>query len=136
MSSVTAGPPAPPNAVFAYGTLMKGESHHTLLEQGGVLSIQAASIAGQLIDLGEYPALHLSPWITSRVFGELIEIDKLDTILDRLDEYEGPEFRREIVHVTLEDGHSRGAWTYVLASDKGELKVIPSGRWKASAAGA
>jgi gamma-glutamylcyclotransferase (GGCT)/AIG2-like uncharacterized protein YtfP len=114
---------------------MKGQSHHTLLEQGSVVSIQPASIAGQLIDMGEYPALHLSPWITSRVHGELIEVERLDTILDRLDEYEGPEFRREIVHVTLDNGHSHAAWTYVLASEFGEPKVIPSGRWNASAAG-
>lgn len=136
MSALTGNSPIAPSALFAYGTLMQGQPQHALLQEAGVISVLPASIAGELVDVGEYPALRLSPYITSRVHGQLIGIEKLDTVLDRLDGYEGPEFKRELVNVTLDDGRTHTAFTYVLASDVVHTTVIPSGRWIAKAAGA
>lgn len=135
MSALTSNSPTPPGHVFAYGTLMKGQIRHGLLEPGGIKSIVPASIAGELIDLGEYPALRLSAYAKSRVFGELIEFEALDKIIERIDNEEGPQFRREIVNVSLEGGQSQFAWTYVLASDTGKFPLIESGDWRAKAAG-
>ena len=135
MSAVTYNAPSPPSCLFAYGTLMKGESRHGLLERGQIKSIVPASVAGELIDFGEYPALRLSAYASGRVSGELIEFEALDTIISNIDDEEGPAFRREIVNVSLEDGRSHFAWTYVLASDTGHRRVIESGNWRARAAG-
>ena len=136
VSEVTYNSLSPPNAIFAYGTLMQGESHSSLLEEAGVVSVSPASIAGELLDLGEYPALRIRPYTTNRVHGQLIEVNKLNKVLAHLDTYEGPAFRREIVHVSLDDGRSHFAWVYVLANDSGDSKVIPSGRWGRKSAGA
>lgn len=134
MSAITFNAPAPPAAIFVYGTLMRGQSHYRLLEPAGVASVLPASIAGELLDLGDYPALRLSPYITSRVYGQWIELHKPDAVLSNLDDYEGPEFKREIVHVTDDAGRTHPAWTYVLASDQEHFDVIVSGRWRAQGA--
>jgi len=122
-------PPTPPSHLFAYGTLMKGEARHHLLEPARITSIVAASISGELVNLGEYPGLRLSPYIKTRVCGELIELEALDDIMEKLDAEEGPQFRREMVNVTAENGRTQFAWTYVLASNAPSLPVIESGDW-------
>ena len=114
---------------------MKGQSHHELLECGHIRSIVPASISGEMVDLGEYPALRLSSYSKRRVSGELIEVEELDKVIEEVDNEEGPAFRREIVNVTLEDGRGQFAWTYVLASEAGHFPVIESGDWRAKAAG-
>ena len=115
---------------------MKGESRHAHLEAGGIVAITPASISGELLDMGEYPALRLSSHGNSRVHGELIEFEALDKIIADVDDEEGPGFRREVVNVTLDDGRSHFAWTYVIASDLGHKRVIESGRWRERAASA
>ena len=135
MSAATSNSPVPPSYVFAYGTLMKGQRYHELLERGHIKSIVPASISGELVDLGEYPALRLSSYSKHRVSGELIEVEELDKVIEEVDNEEGPAFRREIVNVTLEDGRSQFAWTYVLASEAGHFPVIESGDWRTKAAG-
>jgi gamma-glutamylaminecyclotransferase len=130
MSAATNNSPSFPTHVFAYGTLMKGQPDHGLLEQGQIKSIVRASISGELIDLGDYPGLRLSSYSKGRVSGELIEVEALDRVIGAVDNEEGPAFRREIVNVTLEDGRSHFAWTYVLASDAGHYPVIESSEWR------
>jgi gamma-glutamylcyclotransferase (GGCT)/AIG2-like uncharacterized protein YtfP len=134
MSALTSDSPTPPSHVFVYGTLMTGQSRHALLAAGKIKSIVPASISGELIDLGEYPALRLSAHAKSRVAGELIEFAALDEVIEQIDNEEGPQYRREIVNVTLNDGQSRFAWAYVLASDAGHCPVIESGNWRSKTA--
>ena len=129
MSAITSNSPSPPNALFAYGTLMTGESRHQMLERARIKSVRAASISGELLDMGEHPGLRLSSYSGHRVQGELIEFEELDTILPELDAEEGPEFRREIVNVTVESGN-HFAWVYVLAGNNKNLKAIDSGDWR------
>jgi gamma-glutamylaminecyclotransferase len=119
-----------PSAVFVYGTLMAGQRRHNLLQSCGLRSVTPASAGGSLVDLGEYPALRRSPQCASRVYGECIEVEHLEDLLECLDEYEGPRYRREVVEITLEDGRSRDAWAYVLASDPADFELINSGRWR------
>jgi gamma-glutamylcyclotransferase (GGCT)/AIG2-like uncharacterized protein YtfP len=130
MSGVVIDAPSPPNHLFAYGTLMRGESRHHLLAPGGMKSILPASVSGELIDFGEHPGLRLSSYAKTRVTGELIEFEALDEIIGKIDEEEGPEFRREIVNVSRDDDRNCFAWTYVLASDDESGRVIESGDWR------
>ena len=135
MSATTYNSPAPPNRLFVYGTLMQGEVRHHLLLAGGIQSISPASIAGELLDFGEYPGLQLSTGTKGRVAGELVEFESLDKIIAALDEEEGPDFRRELVNVTLPNGRGRFAWTYVLAAEAGRGgNAISSGNWRAKSA--
>ena len=133
MSAITSNSPSPPNALFAYGTLMTGESRHALLQRARIAAIRPASISGELVDMGDHPGLRLSSYSHHRVHGELIELEELDTVLPEIDAEEGPEFKREIVNVTLDDGGSHFAWIYVLAGPTEHLKVIDSGNWRSRA---
>ena len=130
MSGTVINSPSPPNHLFAYGTFMKDQPRHHLLERARVTSITPASVSGELVNLGEYPGLRLSAYAKTRVMGELIEFEALDTLIDELDQVEGPEFRRELVNVALPNGGNHFAWTYVLASNTGNLPVIQSGDWR------
>lgn len=120
----------PGNLVFAYGTLMTGESRHWLFQPGRVKSVRRASVSGRLLDLGEYPGLVLSPGGESRVCGELIDLEALDAVIDAIDGEEGPDFRRETVQVTLNNGATHLAWAWIFASDSCDAPVIPSGDWR------
>lgn len=136
MSATSARPPTSSKHLFVYGTLMRGQIRHHLLAPGGIQSIVPASISGQLIDLGEYPGVLLSTHIQQRVTGELIEFASLDKILEAIDAEEGPDFRREIVHVTLRDGRDQFAWTYVFSTGQlAQHAVIPSGNWRSKVPG-
>ncbi len=119
----------PSRCLFVYGTLMTGECRHQLLQAGEIESITAASVSGVLFDLGEYPGIILSPECT--VYGEFIAFKCLEAILNRLDEEEGPEYRRELLSVNLLDGRKRSAWAYLLASAPKHARLIPSGDWRA-----
>jgi gamma-glutamylcyclotransferase (GGCT)/AIG2-like uncharacterized protein YtfP len=130
VSAVTYNSPSPPNWIFAYGTLMKGQSRHRLLEPAEIKSILPASLSGELLDFGEYPGLRLTSRGNSRVRGELIELGALDKVMEQIDEEEGPEFRREIVNATADSGETHFAWVYVLASEKSDAPPIPSGDWR------
>ena len=130
MSAITSNSPSPSNALFAYGTLMSGESRHPMLERARIVAVRPASIAGELIDMGDHPGLRLSTYEHHRVQGELIEFEELDAILADVDAEEGPEFRRELVNVTVEGGGNHFAWVYVLAGNSSDAEVIQSGDWR------
>lgn len=113
--------------LFAYGTLMSGECRHWMLAAGGIESVVTASVSGMLLDLGEYPGLVLSK--KGAVRGELIRF-RNPAILERLDEEEGAEYRREVVRVRLSDGSTQAAWAYVLVTVPASKPVIASGDWR------
>lgn len=115
--------------IFVYGTLMRGECRHWLVEKAVIRRIRAATIGGRLFDFGGYPGLRLESNGNNFVYGELIECDRLESVLPELDEEEGPDFRRELVTVKVE-GATEPAYVYVLASDPEGATVISSGDWK------
>jgi len=101
--------------LFVYGTL-KGtgsRTRHRLLREARF--VDSASMSGRLYDLGRYPGVYRDS-MKGRVFGQLYEIpqDAAPRALRSLDKYEGPEFARRRVYVTLRDGSRRVAWAYVL----------------------
>jgi len=102
--------------IFVYGTLKRtaGTNAHKLLGPAKLLG--RGSVRGSLYDLGRYPGLVREPSNGARVFGELYEIpeDVAQRTLRTLDAYEGGEFKRERLYVTLATGKRRIAWAYVL----------------------
>lgn len=123
------------DAVFAYGTLMTGESRHRLLLAATVRSVRRASVGGILLDFGDYPGLILSEDAESRVYGELIELEALHGVIDAIDEEEGHNFRRELVKATLDGDRTQLAWAWVLAGEGFEAPLLRSGDWRKRNAG-
>lgn len=116
--------------LFVYGTLKRRSSAHALLRDARFLA--SASIRGRLYDLGKYPGLVRGRARESKVSGELYELsDAVAPILLReLDRYEGSEFVRRRVFVTLPNGKRRGAWTYLLRTRPAKsVRTVPSGRY-------
>ena len=118
--------------LFVYGTLKRSQKGmpHSLMRQARFLS--RASMSGSLYDLGPYPGVFRNSAGGGRVFGELYELPHHTgpRALQALDEYEGPEFRRRRVLVTLRGGRRRVAWTYVLRRrPEKHARLVPSGRY-------
>ena len=114
-----------PNALFVYGTLMRGRSNHARIRSA--ISIEPATARGDLYGLAEgYPALIEGEGI---VHGELCRFDDLGAILPDLDEYEGSLYRRIRCEATTEGGARHSAWCYVTDRAPEGAWPIPSGRW-------
>ena len=123
-----------PDAVFFYGTLMRGFSRpgrariESQLELIGRGWIQAA-----LFDVGIYPAA--VPAADGRVWGEAYRMLDPDVVLAELDAIEGyrqddPEtslYTRVAMAVNLEDGRSATAWVYLYNAPLGRATRIASG---------
>jgi len=136
------------SCVFVYGTLRRacGQEMHRMLEHAARF-VGDATVRGTLYDLGAYPGLLVAGEHAGLVTGEVYALDpaREDATLAVLDEYEGcaprdappHEYRRERVQVTLVDGSTIGAWTYVLDRDPSGLARIEGGdyvAWRQSGA--
>jgi gamma-glutamylcyclotransferase (GGCT)/AIG2-like uncharacterized protein YtfP len=80
--------------------------------------------------------LVLSDDMDEMVFCELVRLHTPGESLATLDEYEGcgpgvtsPQYLRQVLPVTLEDGAVSEAWTYVYNRPVAKLKRILSGRF-------
>ncbi|MBX3250207.1 MAG: gamma-glutamylcyclotransferase, partial [Myxococcales bacterium] len=147
-SSVDAGDRAMIDRLFVYGTLQRdGGANHLLLAHAVLEPPRAAEVCGELLDLGEYPALVL-PGMAGvaggRVYGELWRFAAIDEVFVELDPYEDfhghdPEalarslYRREVIDVFVQGPESapRGrcaAWAYVWNGPLEQARVA-GGRW-------
>lgn len=108
--------------VFVYGTLMRGCPAHDLLQSARFVDASRTAPAFELVDLGPYPGLVAGG--ATAVAGEVYEIP--DSLLPRLDEYEGPDYDRSPIQ--LEDGTRLEAWLLRPEQAHGHPR-IPSGRW-------
>jgi len=117
--------------LFVYGTLKRSApgAPHRLLRSARFAG--AASVRGSLYDLGDYPGLVHGRANGHRVFGELYELppDTAARTLRQLDRYEGREFLRKRVFVTLPSGRKRAAWAFVLRRAPDSAPVLASGRY-------
>jgi gamma-glutamylcyclotransferase (GGCT)/AIG2-like uncharacterized protein YtfP len=114
-----------PNALFVYGTLMRGRPNHPRIEAAS--RIEAATVPGSLFGTpAGYPALVAGEGI---VHGELCFFSDLGAILSDLDEFEGPPYRRIRCEATTADGRKHAAWCYAVAEIPSGAWPIPSGRW-------
>jgi gamma-glutamylcyclotransferase (GGCT)/AIG2-like uncharacterized protein YtfP len=123
--------------LFVYGTLMRGYDH----PMAKLLSRSAdfcgdARCRGRLYLVKHYPGLVLSDDAGDVVFGELFRLHAPQASLVTLDDYEGcgpdvasPQYLRQVLAVTLDDGTVSEAWTYVYNRPVAKLKRITSGRF-------
>lgn len=110
---MSAGAPA---HLFVYGTLRRGAPMHGLL-QGRARWLGPAQVPGRLLDLGAFPALLPPSAAGERVHGELFALGAdAAVLLDALDRYEGPRFRRERETVAGPGGAVE-AWLYRYAGE-------------------
>lgn len=123
-----------PQLLFVYGTLKRRPTgrHHALLRAARFVS--GGSVRGDLYDLGSYPGLVRAPHTDRRVVGEVYELpsEGIDRMLHELDAYEGDEYIRARVYVTLPKAGRRAAWTYLLRNrPPRSARPIASGRYVA-----
>lgn len=128
-------PAASPSMLFTYGTLMRGQRGHALIEPRVRCAHGPAHVAGaSLVRVDWYPGLVLGSDGTVR--GELYEIDGIGTLLQELDiyeeflGYEDPQslYRRSLLNVVADEGPAL-AWTYVFLGDSDSLPRVSSGFW-------
>lgn len=104
------------HSLFVYGTLKRGALSEGRRLLRDAKFVARASTTGALYDLGRYPGLVRENATRDRVFGELYRLPDDDghQMLRQLDAYEGNEFVRRRVYVTLPNGRRRLAWAYIL----------------------
>jgi gamma-glutamylcyclotransferase (GGCT)/AIG2-like uncharacterized protein YtfP len=141
--SDTSGRGEAPAHLFVYGTLMSrarglmGEGQRKRLGRHAT-SLGEATIAGRLIDLGDYPGLLAPETPEDVVHGELFRLDRADEVLPWLDEYEGvspvpspnDDYVRVPVTARLTSGETLSAWVYRYQLPPSGFALIPSGRWQ------
>ena len=123
------------NRLFVYGTLRLGSSNEYASELATAARfIGHGRIRGRLFRVTHYPALAAplseADWVKGDVFENIS-----DELLQRLDDYEGPEYTRVVSEIRMEDGQKLAAYLYCYAMPVDQLEMIPSGDWfQASAA--
>ena len=111
--------------MFVYGTLMKGEPHHSSISHARFVRAAETLPAYELIQIDYYPAMLTGG--TSRIMGELYEVD--DETLRRLDELEEVPHYYERRTIELADGSE--ALAYVMPRDRAQGgSPIPSGYFR------
>lgn len=136
-AAVTA--PLPPvDAVFVYGTLLRGERNAHVLHGPLVTRVTDASLHGATLhETPEpYPVMRLGG--DGVVHGELAGLSDVETALGPLDALEAftgygrrdRMYHRTLVTVRTEDG-ARLAWTYVAGEAIVAGERIGSGNWRA-----
>jgi gamma-glutamylcyclotransferase (GGCT)/AIG2-like uncharacterized protein YtfP len=124
--------------LFVYGTLMRGFDHPMakLLSKSADF-IGEARCQGRLYRIKHYPGLVESDDPSEVVFGEVYRLRARDALLREFDMYEAcgegfaepTEYVRKMLKVTLDDGSSSDAWTYVYNWPVTKLPRIASGRF-------
>ena len=122
--------------LFVYGTLLPGHAPRGMRAVCERLKhVGPATIAGQLFDLGPYPAVVTGS--SDRVRGELVEVTDEQT-WTALDRYEGcPRpgegdglFTRVRTTSTTAAGETVDCWVYVYNSDLSHAKLVECGCWR------
>lgn len=110
--------------VFVYGTLRQGAAQGHRM--AGAEWLGRGEVRGELFRVSWYPGVVLRE-DGGFVKGDVFAAD--DDLLDKLDEYEGGEYRRVRVEVK---GDSAGvAWIWEWAGEVPEDGRIPTGDWLA-----
>ncbi len=124
--------------LFVYGTLMRGYQHTMArLLSANAEYLGEAACCGRLYLVKHYPGLVLSDDASEIVHGELYRLREVDAMLREFDMYEAcgegfPEptqYLRRLLPVTLADGSTLEAWTYVYNWPVEKLVRIESGRF-------
>src|SRR5690606_17839118 len=100
-------------------------------------SLGAATVAGRLIDLGDYPGFVEAAGSEDIVHGELFRVERPGEAFATLDAYEGvsleptldDEYARILVPVQPVSGEQVTAWVYCFRGDAMQAPPIAGGRW-------
>lgn len=105
--------------MFVYGTLMKGELHHTSLEHARFLRTAETLPRYELLQIDYYPAMIAGGALA--IHGELYEVD--EPTLALLDELEEVPSYYERCEIELADGTR--AQTYIMPRERAHPSSIP-----------
>ncbi len=116
--------------VFVYGTLLTGESAHSMLVHNVVRTEPATLPNASLINLGAYPMVLPGPdkihgeacWLTEKTYA---------ATLQQLDRYEGPAYSRELRSVRVDGSNTEvEAWVYIGRQQPTSATALPGGDWR------
>jgi gamma-glutamylcyclotransferase (GGCT)/AIG2-like uncharacterized protein YtfP len=110
--------------IFVYGTLRRGGSNHFRMEKAEFLSV--AAVNGRLYQIDWYPGLVLDE-AADGITGEVYQVSP--AVLEELDRFEGPEYRRLQTAIRLSDGEIVSAWVWEWQGPVDESRHITSGDW-------
>jgi gamma-glutamylcyclotransferase (GGCT)/AIG2-like uncharacterized protein YtfP len=113
--------------VFVYGTLRRGGSNHFRMDGAGFVA--AGTVRGRLYQIDWYPGLVLDE-SAGDVLGEVYQVS--DALLEKLDEFEGAEYRRSQTQVRLPDGESVRVRVWEWLGPVDETRRITGGDWLGS----
>ena len=114
--------------IFVYGTLRKQMGHplsHLLVRHG--VFVGTGIFQGKLYDLGRYPGAVPSKNKTDLITGEVYRLQQPDKVLELLDEYEGPRFKRSQATIFYGEDRPISAWIYLYARSVAGRRIISSG---------
>jgi gamma-glutamylcyclotransferase (GGCT)/AIG2-like uncharacterized protein YtfP len=125
--------------LFAYGTLQPGCAPAQIAHLAAKLrAVGEGFVRGVLYDLGGYPGAVPDENAKSRIAGTVMLLPEDESVLRRLDAYEGfdprspetSEYVRELRTVELVAGGSLQCWIYIYKWDPCSARVIASGIWR------
>lgn len=114
--------------LFVYGTLRSKMSHplsHLLVHHG--IFLGTGIFQGKLYDLGRYPGAVPSKDKTDLVTGEVYRLQEPGKVLELLDEYEGPRFKRTLVTIFFGQDSHISCWIYLYTRSLAGRRIIVSG---------
>jgi gamma-glutamylcyclotransferase (GGCT)/AIG2-like uncharacterized protein YtfP len=115
--------------LFVYGTLRRGSNnYYAELLAKTARHLGEGAVSGRLYRVTLYPALVKAQAEHERVKGDLFEGITAE-LWALLDDYEGDEYAREIVDVTMADGGTLQAYVYRYVLSSESLEWIRSGDW-------
>jgi gamma-glutamylcyclotransferase (GGCT)/AIG2-like uncharacterized protein YtfP len=119
--------------LFVYGTLRSQVSNEmSRFLQSHAQAVGGAKTPGILFQLDGFPGMVASVDGSDRVVGEVYRMDDPAATLALLDAYEGDQFERQLVTVTIDDGRTFDAWVYVYKLDTSGKPRITSGDYLAA----
>lgn len=118
--------------LFVYGTLLRqSQTKMSTMLLSNSKFIELASVQGRLYDIGEYPGLIQSDKKSHQVKGEVFKLNNPDLTLQKLDDYEGCEYKRIKTSVTLDNDKKVESWLYIFSLPTDEYTCIESGDYMA-----
>jgi gamma-glutamylcyclotransferase (GGCT)/AIG2-like uncharacterized protein YtfP len=106
--------------LFVYGTLRAaaGTEWSKFLQSQSDF-VDGGRTPGLLFQLDGYPGMTVREDHDAWVRGEVYLLHDPAATLPRLDAYEGCEFERQVVSVTLDHGRTISAWAYIYCGNLG-----------------
>jgi gamma-glutamylcyclotransferase (GGCT)/AIG2-like uncharacterized protein YtfP len=112
--------------LFAYGTLLDAEIWRRVVgESLPNLPGKCRGFAAYWVDGAEYPGMIAESPATETLGRAFLGVE--NSVLARLDAYEGQHYTREIVEVDCSDGLTRRCWTYLWKKEFAHL--LTTARW-------